>query len=420
MARKPALKKDPCGARLRGPTDSFDRYRVTWPDPVTGKISTVTHHDLESADAAYEQAVAYVTAAGSPAGAKRDGRRRTEVTVDDLFEMVLERWKLKGRAYSYTNSRKGVYTTWVQPVCGHLTVREWGSTDEYCLRVMASARKAGRAPATLQNIGALMRFIVSVAHKRKVLDTSWDPMDDVVYVSRSLSDKESTTYVPPTARPETVMVRNLADEFGNQGATDGRGWLDLMPKIGGFGGLRTGELLALWPEDVFYDGRVLTVGVNRAWTDAEDGGYELGPPKGKRRRTVRLPRSLAEDLTRRAAEVAKAHGPQALLFPGPKGPTEPFTQDELRRLFEKCARRAGWECTPDRRDKNGKLVKGHPVIPWRNLRHHAATWMNEELGLPWILVSRTLGHATLSFTLDRYVRPGADSDELQADAYYDH
>lgn len=53
---------------------------------------------------------------------------------------------------------------------------------------------------------------------------------------------------------------------------------------------------------------------------------------------------------------------------------------------------------------------GKPLIPYRNLRHHAAWWMREIAGFDWADVSRYLGHHSVAFTLARYIRPGADTD----------
>ncbi len=50
------------------------------------------------------------------------------------------------------------------------------------------------------------------------------------------------------------------------------------------------------------------------------------------------------------------------------------------------------------------------MVPYMNLRHHAATWMNEK-GVEWDAVSRELGHATVGFTHARYVRRHKASDD---------
>jgi integrase len=414
MARNRALKNDPCGARLYGPTDRFDRYRVTWPDPVTGKTCAVTHHDIESADAAYDQAVAYLMAAGSPAGAKRDGRRRTVMTVDDLFAEVVKRWKEEENSPAYIEGREGVYRNWVQPVCGDVPVSVWGASNQHCRAVLAAAREAGRKETTVQNIGALMRKMVTEAHDSAVLAETKNPMRRLRYASKSGLKNGGAKYVPPKERPSGEMVDGLSDEFDKQGARDGRWWLYLLVRIAAFGGLRTGELLALRPEDVIFDGEDLSVMVERTWSFTKKKGYFLKAPKNDLSRHVLLPGSIAEDLMRRVEEVTREQGADGLLFPGPKGPTEVFTHAELRRLFERCARNAGWECAPDRRSKKGKLVRGCPVVPWRNLRHHAATWMFETASFEWVDVSRALGHASVAFTLNRYVRSGVDAEKRNA------
>lgn len=47
-------------------------------------------------------------------------------------------------------------------------------------------------------------------------------------------------------------------------------------------------------------------------------------------------------------------------------------------------------------------------IAYRNMRHHAATWWHDELGLEWPDVALFLGD-NLTTVLDHYVLPGADA-----------
>jgi integrase len=113
----------------------------------------------------------------------------------------------------------------------------------------------------------------------------------------------------------------------------------------------------------------------------------------------------------RAKEVTERHGPNALLFPGPKGPTQPWTESEFRNVFLKAATHAGWEMVGPFVRSDRRACPGKAAIPYRNLRHHAAVWMREVARFDWADVSRALGHASVAFTHARYVRPGADADE---------
>jgi integrase len=64
----------------------------------------------------------------------------------------------------------------------------------------------------------------------------------------------------------------------------------------------------------------------------------------------------------------------------------------------------------DHMTRRGLMRGGAPALPWRNLRHHAATWLHNTAGLPWEEVSNILGHHSVAFTLETYVRRGSDSD----------
>ena len=204
-------------------------------------------------------------------------------------------------------------------------------------------------------------------------------------VAARAADDEAADDVPPSERPTTAMVDDLADAFDAKGGEDGRPWLGQMPRVAGYVGPRLGELTSLRPVDV--DEERQGVMVATAWTFSVADGAEQKTPKNGRRRFVLLPMSLFLEVLARAKQVEAEHGPYALLYPGPKGPLEPFTEGELRRVFEPAARAAGWECHPDTVSPKGKRQKGRPVIPWRNLRHHAATWLHEVAGFEWVDVS---------------------------------
>ena len=86
---RPILHHDG-GVSLYAPTPTFASYRLVWRDPFTGGRPNRRFGDRASAEAAFEQAVAYVRGAASVA--QKKGRRSGPPTVDELFTAVEERW----------------------------------------------------------------------------------------------------------------------------------------------------------------------------------------------------------------------------------------------------------------------------------------------------------------------------------------
>lgn len=108
------------------------------------------------------------------------------------------------------------------------------------------------------------------------------------------------------------------------------------------------------------------------------------------------------------AEGWAGGGPEGLLFPGPAG--GPWSRTTWRKgVFIPAARAAGWEMVNETETARGLVRGGKARMPWRNLRHHAATW-HHDAGLPWEEVSHILGHHNVAFTIATYVRRGADTE----------
>lgn len=286
-----------------------------------------------------------------------------------------------------------------------------GATDEHCREVIARAVDAGRAPATIQNIGALLASLANHGHRRRWLPPSARPMEGVEYTAKAI-ERNTELWVPPSARPTTAMVDALVVALDEAGIERGLPWLGQMARVAAFAGTRLGEQTALQPHH--YDVGLNQFMINQTWRKADDGGLELSRPKNGRPRRIDLPGSLRDEVARRAAEVraliaSGVHG--ALMYPGPKGPDRPLTESEFRRVFIAAARQAGWAMVGDHATKTGLLRGGRPAVPYRNLRHHAAMWMREVAGFEWADVSRALGHHSVVFTISRYVRPDADAEE---------
>lgn len=152
-----------------------------------------------------------------------------------------------------------------------------------------------------------------------------------------------------------------------------------LVRFAAYSGLRPSELSALKV------GRLdLLRGTARVVEAAPevDGHLHWGGLKTHEARTVRLPRSIAEEL---GADLAdRPHGPEDLVFPAPLGgPLRPHTW--IKSFFKPAVRAAG---LPE-------------DLRLYDLRHTAASLMIRE-GASVKAVQAQLGHATASITLDTY------------------
>ncbi len=137
-------------------------------------------------------------------------------------------------------------------------------------------------------------------------------------------------------------------------------------------GLRVSEALALTPDDVDRENRVLAI--RRQWIMGE-----IDLPKGRRKRAVRIPRHLAELLHQRAAALPG----HTWLFQRP-GKEEPWHPSSVRHVLERISASAGL-----------RRVTPH------QFRHTWATLMLEETQ-DLVFVQRGLGHADIGLTADLY------------------
>lgn len=168
-------------------------------------------------------------------------------------------------------------------------------------------------------------------------------------------------------------------------------------------GLRWGEQHSLRPRDVVWTGEVPYLRVERKLLIGADGsviGFSL-PKMGKSRIGLLSPH-LHDRLRARCEEVERLYGPDGLLFPSPMDPTRPYEPDSFGTSMRNFARQADWPV-----DAHGLLLH-----TWHGLRHLACSWLLNEVGVAPITVSRSMGHASLVFTLNRYVGESDDAREV--------
>jgi integrase len=167
-----------------------------------------------------------------------------------------------------------------------------------------------------------------------------------------------------------------------------------MIRFGAYSGLRPSELTALRVGRL--DLLRGTVRVVEAATEV-DGHLHWGPVKTHEARTVRLPRSICEELGEQLA--GRPHGSEDLAFPAPLG--GPMRWGKwTRRYFKPAAVDAGLFVTRTVEPTTGEIVVSSALRVY-DLRHTCASLLIRE-GASVKAVQAQLGHATASMTLDRY------------------
>ena len=160
------------------------------------------------------------------------------------------------------------------------------------------------------------------------------------------------------------------------------------------GGLRIGEAIALQVGDLDIAGQRVHVRrmVRRAY---------ISSPKMGKARMVDLPATTVAVLTRvreiRQAEAAVQGVEPRWLFPG-QGDGMPITPEGVQKAFRKALRAAGI-----------RKIRPH------DLRHTYAT-LAIQAGVPLLTVSRQLGHASISTTVDLYAHAVPGSNRAAAEA----
>jgi len=153
-------------------------------------------------------------------------------------------------------------------------------------------------------------------------------------------------------------------------------------------GMRQAELLGLKWSDLFWEKMYLQV--QRQVTRKKGGGYEFTSPKtrsGTRRvdlgkMTIKILQEHQQSQFLKMKLAGENWQDQDLMFTSQIG--TPMDRDNLRKQFKKLLRKAGL-----------------PEIRFHDLRHTAASLMLNS-GVPVIVVSKRLGHARPSITLDIY------------------
>lgn len=160
-------------------------------------------------------------------------------------------------------------------------------------------------------------------------------------------------------------------------------------------GMRFSEATALTWEDLHLDAKVPIIQVDKAWKSDERRRFYLGSLKtDESDRDVSITRTLAD-------ELAAAPRPHDLVFPNTHG----------GQLTNTTFHQHGWQAAVTAAKSKGLRKTPRP----HDLRHSHASWLLQE-GLPLFVVSRRLGHRSITTTTKLYghIMPEAHRDAAAA------
>ena len=426
-------------AILYGPTSNYPKFRLTFKSPADGDpdswaVTSRSRADENEARELFAQTEQWLD--GLTEHAPATASQKQVRTMKALGEAALADARQQRLAVRTVEQRESHMRAHITPVVETLRVDQW--RIEHSRKILdAAARTCGAR--RLEDIRTTMSTMRKLAWREGWLPRSVDPLDGLKIDKQQSHHSPGSSYVDRSLRPETRMVEGMAraadhlveisyQEFARFP------FLGTRYRVAGYGGLRLGEQLGLRAVDVYLDEGNLSV--NGSWTQPRtiDAPAFRGPVKNKLVHMVPLPSSLLEELlepcrvalrlpvsaTRqqivnaiaaerhRRARLASNPGRWWEVDVAPKEEcwlwadttTGLPSRSELHNHYWHKVRR--WA------EKNDADNAWPSFIPYRNMRHHAATWWHEELGLEWTDVALFLGDK-LTTVLNHYVLPGADA-----------
>ncbi len=313
------------------------------------------------------------------AAEKITGRASNGQVVDDKETVGdwLKTWLSSKRNLRPTTaaSYQGHIDNWLVPHLGHLALEKLRPADIHAayLAMEAASPARGRrkvGPATVRRIHATLRAALSAAVKQQRL-----PYNPAQHVELPEAKR-------PKVQPwEATDLGKFLDQIGSDR-------LAPLYELAAMSGLRRGELCGLRWADCDLERRVITV---RQQLVVVGHRITLGPPKtasGEHRKVdldagtvgVLLAHQLQQHIER--GTWGGAYIDQDLVFAKENG--EPLHPEYVTRHFQRLARKAGL-----------RQVRLH------DLRHGSAS-LQLAAGIPIAVVSKRLGHSSISITSDTY------------------
>ena len=274
-----------------------------------------------------------------------------DMTVSEYWDAVY-RPSVDALAPSTVNGYARIWKRYVRDLFGDIRLRDLKA------RFIESKLSTIPAPGEQDNAYKLMRQIVNLAYRDELVDDN--PF------MRRIRRAKKRVYEPPVLTLDMVGPWCDAVEGSKFEAV-------LLCML--FGGLRREEACALYWGDIAFDAGFAVIGVDKALTEVS-GKKVAGPTKTPRsERTVFVSGYAAERL-------------EALQLQGPMVPL--------------CADETGRRMAPDKVTKEYKAMMPPDLyVPPRNLRTSYAT-IQQALGTPDSVISRTLGHTNLKVDYGHY------------------
>ena len=235
---------------------------------------------------------------------------------------------------------------------------------------------------TIDRQYSLFNQVFKYAIQRKILNTN--PMDLVIKPKTKLVPKKREFAF--TVEEEKLILDNLENEK-----------YQIVFLIAFHTGMRIGEILALTPEDINFEKKLITI--NKTLTKDINGKTKLG----KKTKTINGMRVIPYiDILEPYLKIAVNNytkNPNHLLFHNDKNVIATST---VNSQFKRICKNLGISVKPKIITRPGKIINSKTSdVHVHMIRHTYATRCIES-GMPPVVLQRLLGHHDVSITLNTY------------------
>lgn len=394
------------------------KYQVCWREnarddygaPIKGKFiqRTETLHTSKDAERRKVAVELEIESGGMPSGSKSAAQQPVAHYARMYFDA------LAGRIDQSTlDGYREIYTRHVKPTFGNRPVCSILPSD---VDAWTSGLMTGRSDATVKQALGVLRRIMRKAVLDKAIDANPTTEVKISSSTKQRADRQPFKHCPLSAGQIAAVADYISTEQGNP-------VFGLAVTFAGFSGLRAAELQGLQVGDLNLQtdprtGKFInpSVSVNRTKTRRKTKDcqwIESTPKSSKSIRTVPLDQWLAADMADYLKNVHPSGStPTALVFPGR---LNRHSAKLLGRKFSDPMDMLDWDnpivCqfvyetnfnkALTKLAESGAIPSDLTRARWHDLRHSFAV-MSLSGGEHYMQVSKWLGHATFTLTLDTY------------------